>query len=102
MSRRTAVPVRLPDGARAYKRTPVFTEATVPAALRTDHSTKAGVWGLLQVSAGSLTYVVAGTGEEAVLGAGASAVIRPEERHRVVVDGPVAFFIEFHRIVGSG
>jgi tellurite resistance-related uncharacterized protein len=101
MSRAAAGSALLPDGSRPYKRTPVFTESTVPAALRADHSTKAGVWGLLQVNAGSLTYVVAETGEEAVLDAGASAVIRPQERHRVVIDGPVEFFVEFHR-VGDG
>lgn len=92
----------LPSGLRAYRRTPVFTEATVPAGLRTDHSTRAGVWGVLYVTAGNLTYVVAETGDATVLSAGRHVVIRPEERHRVAIDGPVAFFVEFHRANDAG
>jgi hypothetical protein len=34
----------LPPGLTAYRRTPVFTETTLPAALRQRHRTKAGVW----------------------------------------------------------
>lgn len=87
----------LPENAKPYRRTPLFTEATTPAALRTDHSTKDGVWGRIHVESGELTYVVAETGDTTVLRAGQYAVIRPQQRHRVSVDGPVAFFIEFLR-----
>src|SRR6185295_16850462 len=34
----------LPEGFIPYNRTPEFTEESVPAGLRSDHSTKAGVW----------------------------------------------------------
>ncbi len=102
MRRGAGIPPRLPDGLRPYKRTPVFTESTVPSALLADHATKAGVWGVLHVNAGSLAYVVAETGETTLLEAGARAVIEPEQRHRVVVDRPVEFFIEFHRMDDTG
>lgn len=102
MSRRAGIPPRLPEGLRPYKRTPVFTELTVPSPLLADHSTKAGAWGVLHVNAGSLTYVVAETGETVCLDAGAQAVIEPEQRHRVVIGGPVEFFIEFHRRDDTG
>ncbi len=48
----------LPDGLAPYKRTPVFTENTVPASLLKDHKTKAGVWGVIHVKLGRLRYVI--------------------------------------------
>ena len=41
-----------PDGLLAYKRTPEFTEASVPAGLLRRHSTKPGVRACLHVEAG--------------------------------------------------
>ncbi len=35
-----------------YRSTPVFDEISLPAALRNEHSTKAGVWGLICVIEG--------------------------------------------------
>lgn len=99
---RPGAPMTLPGTLRPYKRTPLFTEATTPAGLLADHSTKAGVWGRLHVEAGELTYIVAETGETTVLRAGQHAVIRPQERHRVSLDGPVAFFVEFLREDAAG
>src|SRR5690606_311089 len=46
----------LPDAVRPYRRTPVFTEATVPAALLRAHTTKAGTWGRILVLEGRLRY----------------------------------------------
>jgi tellurite resistance-related uncharacterized protein len=48
----------LPTGAEPYKRTPTFTEATVPTGLLHDHSTKEGAWGLIHVEEGRLRYLV--------------------------------------------
>ncbi|WP_350195161.1 DUF1971 domain-containing protein [Thalassobaculum sp.] len=86
-----------PANLRPYRRTPLFTEATAPAGLLADHSTREGVWGKLHVETGQLTYIVADTGVATVLQAGQQAVIRPGERHRVSLDVPVTFFIEFLR-----
>ncbi|MGA8400627.1 MAG: DUF1971 domain-containing protein, partial [Stellaceae bacterium] len=36
----------LPPGLVAYRRTPIFTETTLPNGLRHRHRTKAGVWAL--------------------------------------------------------
>ena len=46
----------LPPGAVSVRRTPEFSESSIPPALRHRHATKAGVWGLIQVVEGSLTY----------------------------------------------
>jgi tellurite methyltransferase len=88
----------LPPDAAAFQRTPEFTESTVPAALLADHATKPGVWGVLHVTAGQLTYLVEPPiAREALVEAGQAAVIVPEVKHRVHCDGPARFFVEFHR-----
>lgn len=92
---------RLPLGARPYKRTPSFTETTVPAALLGDHSTKAGTWGLIHVEKGSLRYIVADPrrpGRQSILSAGSAAgIVEPTIVHRVEPIGPVQFHVEFLR-----
>ena len=37
--------LEFPDGLVALRRTPDFTEATIPKGLQRDHNTKVGVWG---------------------------------------------------------
>lgn len=89
--------LELPEGFVAYKRTPVFDEASTPKGLQHNHSTKAGVWGVLQVSAGRLRYCIEGLdGQEQVLDAEHPGVIPPEVLHHVTLDGPVQFFVEFY------
>ena len=88
----------LPDNVVPYKKTPVFTEATLPDGLRNDHATKAGVWGLIHVEAGRLLYEISDGGEAIELAPGdQSGVIEPEVRHRVTPIGDVRFYVEFHR-----
>ena len=50
----------LPPGAQAYKRTPVFTQDTVPAGLLRDHVTREGTWALIHVLEGVVRYRVPG------------------------------------------
>ena len=88
----------LPAGLVAYQRSADFDEGTVPAGLLADHATKSGVWGVLHVLAGRLTYVVEPPlAREVLVEAGRTAVIVPEVKHRVRPEGAVRFFVEFHR-----
>jgi len=88
----------LPSQVQPYKRTDDFTTRTIPAGLLRDHSTKAGVWGVLHVLEGALRYIVEPPlAREQVVHAGERAVIVPEVLHRVVAEGDVRFFVEFHR-----
>ncbi|MBT3307566.1 MAG: DUF1971 domain-containing protein, partial [Alphaproteobacteria bacterium] len=48
----------LPSPLKAYRRTPVFTEDTIPKGLRNEHSTKPGVWGVIHVMSGTLLYTI--------------------------------------------
>jgi tellurite resistance-related uncharacterized protein len=117
-------PDALPADVRYVRTTPTFTEDTVPAGLLADHQLAAGVWGVLEVLSGHLRFVFdddpppgdeASTDDEAStedgegpdtvdagswigLRSGDSQVIPPGRLHHLVIDHPVAFRIEFHRI----
>lgn len=80
-----------------YKRTPVFTERSVPAGLRKDHSTKAGVWAQIVVTAGKLRYRVEAMATEMDLSSGQPGIVVPEVLHYVEPLGMVRFFVEFYR-----
>jgi tellurite resistance-related uncharacterized protein len=87
----------LPADVTAYRRTPSFTETTVPAALTGAHDTKPGVWGRIVVETGKLRYEMLDRGKTIDLGAGDTAVIGPMASHRVTPLGEVAFYVEFLR-----
>ncbi|MBA4141440.1 MAG: DUF3565 domain-containing protein [Nitrosospira sp.] len=80
-----------------YKRTPVFTEETLPAALRKDHSTKRGVWAKIRVEEGKLRYRVASLGADMELSEDRIGIVVPEVLHNVEAIGPIRFFVEFYR-----
>lgn len=87
----------LPDDFIAYKRTPEFTEESVPAALRKDHSTKTGVWAKINVMEGKLRYRVPVFGVETELSPDKRGIVVPEVLHNVEPLGSVRFFVEFYR-----
>lgn len=88
----------LPNDVVAYKKTPEFTEATVPLGLLRDHQTKAGVWGEIVILAGCLDYTITEPEIERVtLRAGQKGVIEPRILHRVTPLGSVRFYVEFSR-----
>jgi tellurite resistance-related uncharacterized protein len=88
----------MPKGFAPYKRTADFTAATIPQALRGQHSTKAGVWALIHVLEGRLRYIVEPPlAREEIVVPGKPAVVVAEVLHRVEPDGEVRFFVEFHR-----
>lgn len=90
-------PDGLPAEVSAYRRTPVFDAATIPAGLLRDHATKAGVWGVIRVLSGRLSYVSGDPPSAVELGPGRPGLVRPEARHSVAPLGDVRFFVEFYR-----
>lgn len=88
----------LPAGLQAYRRTPVFDENSLPAALRRHHQTKAGVWGLIHVLEGRLRYRTFDPDSETVLTPQQQGVVRPQQFHEVEPLGPVRMFVEFHAV----
>ncbi len=85
----------LPEHFVAYKRTADFTEATVPAALRKDHATKAGVWARIVVADGRLCYRVPALDRTFELTPGTVGIVLPEVPHSVEPLGAVRFHVEF-------
>jgi len=89
----------LPPNAVAYKRTADFTDASVPAALLREHSTKPGAWGKIVVLDGMLMYrILEPTVEEVVLSPQRFGVIEPAIKHEVAPQPGVRFYVEFYRI----
>ncbi len=86
---------KLPAAVKPYRRTPHFTEKTVPAALTSAHATKPNVWGVICVVRGTLRYVVPSAGIDVELDPATRGVIAPQQVHYVEPVGEVAFFVEF-------
>jgi tellurite methyltransferase len=89
--------LEFPAGLHEYKRTPTFTETTIPAGLLRDHTTKRGVWGLIEVEAGTLLYTVQYPEERSyTLMPGTPGIVVPEMKHRVQALGTVSFHVAFY------
>ena len=86
----------LPEGLKAYKRTPEFDQDSLPSGLRREHRTKQGVWGLIHVLEGRLLYRILTPLREQVLIPGMPGVVQPEQLHEVQPLGSVRFYVEFH------
>jgi hemoglobin len=87
----------LPAGLRALGCSPTFTAETVPEALLQRHATAPDCWAELVVGSGQLLYTDLDSGDQQLLQAGDRLVIPPARPHRVAVDGPVGFRLEFYR-----
>lgn len=92
-----AVTQSLPDGVQPYRRTPDFTETSVPQGLLREHATRAGVWGVITVTDGSLRYVVPAMAIDEILDAEREGVITPEVLHSVEPIGTVTFYVTFFK-----
>lgn len=92
----------LPAGLAFRRRTPVFDETTVPAALRREHRTKAGVWGLIRVIEGRLLYRILDPPGETMLDPATPGVVEPARPHEVVPQGRVRFRVEFYDAKPTG
>ena len=80
-----------------YSHSPIFDEQTLPAAIRTAHSTKDGVWGLLHVLDGEVDLLFPDNGRREHVTPGHPALIPPQEKHHVELRGAMRMQIEFYR-----
>jgi len=89
---------KLPPTAVPYFRSVEFTEHSVPEPLLRDHVTKSGVWARITVTSGRVKYQILGQpGLSAVLTPRLAGIVEPGVRHRLEIDGPARFYIEFLR-----
>lgn len=79
-----------------YRTTPVFDETSLPAALRREHRTKAGAWGVIRVLEGEVVYTTIEPMEEQRLSPDRPGLILPEQAHFVTPAGPMRMQVEFY------
>ena len=79
-----------------YRSTPVFDEKTLPAALRSRHNTKAGVWGMIRVIEGRLKLRYLDPVSEVVLEPDRPGLILPEQPHEVEPLGAMRMQVDFY------
>ncbi len=80
----------------AYRSTPVFDEVTLPAALRADHRTKAGAWGVINVLEGQLRLTFVDPPESQTLSPGRPGLVKPGQTHFVTPLGAIRMRVDFH------
>ena len=79
-----------------YRSSPVFDQHTLPGALRREHRTKHGVWGVIRVLEGNLKLTCTDTGEVQMLSPGAPGLILPDQPHLVEAQGPMRMQVDFY------
>lgn len=91
----------LPEGVTLERRTTDFDADSTPTGLLRAHRVATGVWGRVQVTAGTLLFVFEPTDDAAaesiLVSAGENLVIPPDVRHHVEPDPGVEFHVEFHK-----
>jgi tellurite resistance-related uncharacterized protein len=79
-----------------YRSTPVFDEATLPAALRREHRTKPGVWGVVRVLEGELRLSFVDPPEMLIVSPGSPGLLLPDQPHFVEPIGTMRMQVEFY------
>ena len=79
-----------------YSSSPVFDENTLPASLRKEHRTKAGVWGVIRVLDGRIKFRLADGSEAMTLTPERPGFILPEQVHWVELLGPMRMQVDFY------
>lgn len=81
---------------KPYRSTLVFDEASLPAALRNRHGTKAGVWGMIRMIEGKARLTILDPRSESVLDPRKPGLVRPEQPHFVTPLGVMKLRIDFY------
>lgn len=79
-----------------YRSTPVFDEVSLPAALRREHRTKPGVWGVVRVTEGTLKLCFVDPPSELLLSPGSPGLLLPDQPHFVEPIGAMKMQVEFY------
>lgn len=82
--------------AQPYRSSPVFDETTLPAALRREHRTKAGVWGIVRVIEGRLKLTYLYPPSEMIVTPDVPGPILPEQPHFVEPLGAMRMQVDFY------
>lgn len=85
-----------PAGPKPYRSTPVFDESTLPAALRREHRTKPGVWGVVRVLEGELRLSFVDPPEVRIVSPVSPGLLLPDQPHFVEPIGNMRMQVEFY------
>lgn len=91
----------LPDHFVACRRTPVYTEADMPAAPGRMQATAAGIWEMIVVEDGMLRCRLDESGGETTLTPAAPGIVPPQVRHRLEAVAGVRFYLEYFCAPGA-
>jgi tellurite resistance-related uncharacterized protein len=83
---------------RPYRSTPVFDADSLPDGLRREHSTKAGVWGVIRMIEGALRLEFGDGTAEQVVTPGAPGLLLPEQPHLVTPLGAIRMQVDFYDV----
>lgn len=83
-------------GSLPYKSTPVFDQGTLPAGLRKEHRTKAGVWGVINILEGSVRYRILDPVSETILDVDHPGLVMPAQPHLVEPLGDMTLRVDFY------
>ena len=88
----------LPEDVKAYKRTPEFTEKTIPSGILNSHRTKEGTWGKIVILEGKYKYeILEPKYEEVELSPDRYGVVEPTIEHQLTPLGSGRFYVEFYK-----
>jgi tellurite resistance-related uncharacterized protein len=79
-----------------YRSTPIFDAQTLPGALRREHRTKLGVWGVVRVLDGRLRLVYVEPPGEVVVEPGRPGLLLPDQPHFVEPIGDMRMQVDFY------
>lgn len=79
-----------------YRSTPVFEGETLPAALRREHRTKPGVWGLVRVLEGTLRLSYVDPPHAIIVSPGSPGLLLPDQPHFVEPIGTMRMGVKFY------
>ena len=79
-----------------YRSTPVFDEISLPAALRREHRTKPGVWGVIRVIEGALKLTYVDPPSEVCLSPATRGLLLPDQPHFVEPIGTMKMQVDFY------
>lgn len=88
----------LPEHAAFYKRSPEFSEYTIPGGLLRQHQTKGNTWAKIVIREGQLLYrILEPKIEDVYLSEDTAGIIEPDTLHEVKPVGKVKFYLEFYK-----
>ena len=79
-----------------YRSTPVFDQDSLPAGLRREHRTKAGVWGVIRLLEGRLKLSFVDPAEEVILTPERPGLLLPDQPHFVEPLGAMRMQVDFY------